>query len=87
MADTAPKKRSGKLLLIIGVLAFIYMFIPEPTDVIPGFGWIDELFAGGVSFSTILAWLVKNYFNKRAEKKAEEEEVKKQTIIIEDKSK
>lgn len=66
-----PKKKDNKILLIIAVLAFIYIFIPEPTDGIPIFGWLDELFAGGLSITSLLAYIFKYYTNKSKEKKSE----------------
>jgi uncharacterized membrane protein YkvA (DUF1232 family) len=31
-----------KFWIIVAALSVIYIFIPEPTDVIPILGWLDE---------------------------------------------
>ena len=31
-----------KLALTVAVLSGVYLFVPEPTDVIPILGWLDE---------------------------------------------
>ena len=31
-----------KFWILVAVLSAIYLFIPEPTDVIPVVGWLDE---------------------------------------------
>lgn len=60
----APKKSWEKWLMIIAVVSFIYIFIPEPSDVIPIFGWLDELLAGGISFSAVAALVIRYLMNK-----------------------
>ena len=43
-----------KLAVVVGALAAVYMFVPEPTDAIPILGWLDEGMAGG-----LLLWSLK----------------------------
>ena len=43
------------LYLLLMVLCGIYHFIPEPTDLIPIFGWLDE--------ATVLGFIF--YLNKK----------------------
>jgi hypothetical protein len=31
-----------KLAVAVAVLSGVYLFVPEPTDVIPVVGWLDE---------------------------------------------
>jgi uncharacterized membrane protein YkvA (DUF1232 family) len=58
MLNADDKKQStktpGKLLLIIAAVCLVYIFIPEPSDLIPGIGWLDEIAAGGVGLTSIL---------------------------------
>jgi len=60
------KKTPGKLLLIIALVCFVYIFIPEPTDLIPGIGWLDEVLAGGISLTALLTYLVRYIIFKKA---------------------
>jgi hypothetical protein len=34
--------------VVVGALSLVYMFVPEPTDVIPVLGWLDEGVAGAL---------------------------------------
>ena len=43
-----------QLAVVIGAVSLVYMFVPEPTDVIPIIGWLDEGFAGA-----LLLWSMK----------------------------
>jgi hypothetical protein len=43
-----------KLAALVGAASFIYLFVPEPTDIIPIVGWIDEGMAGA-----LLLWSLK----------------------------
>lgn len=40
-----------KLAVAVAVLSGVYLFVPEPTDVIPFIGWLDE----GVALA-LLGW-------------------------------
>ena len=31
-----------KLAVVVAVLSGVYLFVPEPTDLIPIVGWLDE---------------------------------------------
>lgn len=59
------KKSPSKLLLIIAIICFVYIFIPEPSDIIPVFGWLDEILAGGVGTTAFIAYILKNVIAKR----------------------
>jgi len=39
-------KAKRKLAVVTGVVSFIYLFVPEPTDLVPFIGWLDEGVAG-----------------------------------------
>ena len=43
-----------KLAVVVGTLSFVYMFVPEPTDLVPILGWLDEGLAGA-----LLLWSMK----------------------------
>ncbi len=43
-----------KVALVLGALSAVYMFVPEPTDLIPILGWLDEGAA-----AAILMWSLK----------------------------
>ena len=43
-----------KIAVVVGALSAVYMFVPEPTDIIPVLGWIDEGVAGAM-----LLWSLK----------------------------
>ena len=57
--EGAKGKSWDKLLLIVAVISFVYIFIPEPSDVIPVIGWLDEVAAGGVSMSALVDLIVR----------------------------
>jgi len=37
-----------QLAVVVGALAFVYLFVPEPSDVVPVIGWLDEGAAGAL---------------------------------------
>lgn len=43
-----------KLAAAVGTVSLIYLFVPEPTDLIPIIGWLDEGMAGA-----LLLWSLK----------------------------
>lgn len=43
-----------KIAIGLAVISGIYIFIPEPTDVVPFLGWLDE----GAALA-VLAWSLK----------------------------
>lgn len=62
-------KTPGKLLLILAAVCLVYIFIPEPSDLIPGIGWLDELAAGGVGLTSILVYVFRYWLLKKVVKK------------------
>lgn len=54
-----PKRSSGKIFLIIAVIFFILMFIPDPIKLIPFVGEGEELAEGGISLSAILIYIIR----------------------------
>ena len=59
------KKTPGKLLLIIAAVCLVYIFIPEPTDLIPGIGWLDEMAAGSVGLGSLITYFVRYWLFKK----------------------
>lgn len=43
-----------KLAAVVGAVSFVYLFVPEPTDIVPIIGWLDEGMAGA-----LLLWSLK----------------------------
>ncbi len=43
-----------KLAAVVGAASFIYLFVPEPTDLIPIVGWMDEGMA-----AALLVWALR----------------------------
>jgi hypothetical protein len=43
-----------KVAAVVGAVSLIYLFVPEPTDLIPIIGWLDEGMAGA-----LLLWSLK----------------------------
>ena len=37
-----------KIAAGVGAMALVYIFVPDPTDVVPFIGWIDEGVAGAI---------------------------------------
>ena len=62
----------------IAVFSGIYMFIPEPTDLIPIIGWLDE----ATAFTILLFALNKLGVNIPSFFKTKEEKVSKKIITI-----
>jgi len=56
MSSQQMQKQSSKkqAAVVLGALAFVYLFVPEPTDVVPIVGWLDEGLAAAV-----LAWALR----------------------------
>ncbi len=55
----ATKRKPGKILLIIGVVFFILLFVPDPIKLIPFVGEGEELAEGGISLSAFLIYAVR----------------------------
>ncbi len=62
----------------IAVFSGIYMFIPEPTDLIPILGWLDE----ATAFTILLYALNKLGVNIPSFFKRKEEKASKKVITI-----
>jgi hypothetical protein len=64
--ETQVKKRKpSKILLIVGIIFFILMFVPDPIKFIPFIGEGEELAEGGISLTALVIygvryWLYKN---------------------------
>jgi hypothetical protein len=43
-----------RFAVVVAALAGVYLFVPEPTDLIPVIGWLDEGLAGA-----LLVWSLK----------------------------
>ena len=44
-----------KVAVVVAALSGVYLFVPEPTDVIPILGWLDEGLAGA-----LLMWSIRS---------------------------
>jgi hypothetical protein len=31
-----------KFAVVLGALSFVYIFVPDPSDIVPVLGWLDE---------------------------------------------
>jgi hypothetical protein len=58
------KRKPSKILLIIAVIFFILMFIPDPIKFIPFVGEGEELAEGGISLSALLIYAVRYWLYK-----------------------
>ena len=58
------------------VIAFIYLVFPEPTDVWPILGWIDELLLSGTGFTMA--------YRFRRRSKWIEKEMRQRTVVHDD---
>jgi len=61
---TSSKRKPSKILLIIAVIFFILMFIPDPIKLIPFVGEGEELAEGGISLSALLIYAVRYWLYK-----------------------
>ena len=63
--DAATSKRKpGKIWLIISVIFFILLFVPDPGKFIPVLGEGEELLEGGISISALLVYMVRYWLYK-----------------------
>ena len=58
------KRKPSKVLLIVGVIFFILMFIPDPIKFIPFIGEGEELAEAGISFSALAVYAVRYWLYK-----------------------
>ena len=58
------KRKPGKIWLIISVIFFILLFVPDPGKFIPVFGEGEELLEGGISISALLVYMVRYWLYK-----------------------
>ncbi len=57
--DQTSKRKPGKILLIIGVIFFILLFVPDPIKLIPFVGEGEELAEAGISFTALAIYAVR----------------------------
>jgi hypothetical protein len=63
--EPTSKRKPSKVLLIIGIVFFILLFIPDPIKFIPFLNIGEEVAEGGISFTALAIygiryWLYKN---------------------------
>ena len=58
------KRKPNKILLIVGVVFFLLMFIPDPIKFIPFIGEGEELAEAGISFSALAVYAVRYWLYK-----------------------
>ena len=57
--DKQTEKKPGRIWLIISVVFFILLFVPDPIKFIPIVGEGEELLEGGISLSALLVYAVR----------------------------
>ena len=57
--DSQVEKKPGKIWLIVSVIFFILLFVPDPIKFIPIVGEGEELLEGGISLSAFLVYAVR----------------------------
>ena len=62
--EPVGNKKPGKGWLIVAVIFFILMFVPDPIKFIPVIGEGEELLEGGLSFSALLIYAVRYWLYK-----------------------
>ena len=62
--DKVDPKGPSKIWLVIAVIFFILLFVPDPIKFIPFVGEGEELLEGGISFSAILIYAVRYWLFK-----------------------
>lgn len=58
------KRKPSKILLIVGIVFFILVFIPDPIKFIPFIGEGEELAEAGISFSALAVYAVRYWLYK-----------------------
>lgn len=70
---------------VVGLVSLAWIFFPEPTDLVPVLGWLDEAAAAGI-FLACLSYLgvnvgkVKSLFDKGEKARAERQEPAEKTV-------
>ena len=62
--EPVSKRKPSKVLLIIAVIFFILLFIPDPIKFIPFVGEGEELAEGGISFGALAIYAVRYWLYK-----------------------
>ena len=60
----ATVRGTGKGWLVVAVIFFILMFVPDPLKFIPVIGEGEELLEGGLSFSALLIYFVRYWLHR-----------------------
>ena len=63
-SEKPSKRKPSKVLLIIGVIFFILLFVPDPLKLIPFVGEGEELAEGGISFTALAIYAVRYWIYK-----------------------
>ena len=61
---TPTTKKPSKILLIVAVVFFILLFVPDPLKFIPIVGEGEEVLEGGISISALLVYAVRYWLYK-----------------------
>lgn len=59
--DTRTDRKPGKIWLVIGVIFFILLFVPDPMKFIPIVGEGEELLEGSISFGALAIYFVRRW--------------------------
>ena len=62
--EQTSKRKPSKILLIIGVISFILLFVPDPIKFIPFVGEGEELTEAGISFGALAIYAVRYWLYK-----------------------
>jgi hypothetical protein len=64
LSDKPDEKKPGRIWLIIAVVFFILLFVPDPIKFIPVIGEGEEILEGGISLSALLIYAVRYWLYK-----------------------
>lgn len=59
--QTEAPKKPGNFWLIVGVIFFILLFVPDPLKFVPIIGEGEELLEGGISMSAFAIFFVRKW--------------------------
>jgi hypothetical protein len=62
--EQTTTRKPGKGWLIVAVIFFILMFVPDPLKFVPVIGEGEELLEGGLSFSALIIYFVRSWLYK-----------------------